>query len=294
MNTAEAPQAPHAPGQQTPTISGVAGHSGNRGRVALLLRLVLYFVTMRVLADLTWLFFPFRFSGPSIVSAKFWYFQPSIDSFKIGWASLGIACLSASVLVWSAARIRRKASGRCPRCKYNLTGLPSTVCPECGTDFVVLQAQLLKAHVQRRRILGCVIVLALVLLVVEFARLDVYYDTACGYIVVSVPDDQDAVTDSRVGDVRVGMSLNEVEAILGRHTGLTGTCADPNCTTYISQTIYSSAWPIHYKIKVLPPACRTTHYSIWNAGPSVRLGADGRVKDAQSAASVHESCVRLW
>lgn len=36
---------------------------------------------------------------------------------------------------WSAAYTARKlACGRCIRCGYSLTGLPTRKCPECGTD----------------------------------------------------------------------------------------------------------------------------------------------------------------
>ena len=140
----------------------------------------------------------------------------------------------------------------------------------------------------------CGIVLALILFVVEAARLDVYYDITDGCIVVSVPDDLDAETASRIGDVRVGMSLSEVEAILGPSTGETGTCANPSCTTYISQTIYFSAWPIHYVVGILPPVYRTTYYPIWKSGPSVRLGADGRVEEIWVIGRIDDCVVRIW
>lgn len=56
-----------------------------------------------------------------------------------------LACLIASVFVWRessaerAARLAKLGIGAvaCPACGYNLTGLKTTTCPECGGSFSI-------------------------------------------------------------------------------------------------------------------------------------------------------------
>ena len=46
-----------------------------------------------------------------------------------GWIPLGIFAIP-TVLTWRGDR--RPPPGHCPRCRYNLTGNTTGVCPECG------------------------------------------------------------------------------------------------------------------------------------------------------------------
>lgn len=48
------------------------------------------------------------------------------------WA-VSLLALAISMLLWCPRLIRIRA-GFCPTCKYNLSGITSTACPECGTN----------------------------------------------------------------------------------------------------------------------------------------------------------------
>lgn len=51
-----------------------------------------------------------------------------------GWFAVGILAGAWSLTAWSfivRPRLRRKR-GRCVRCGYDVRGIPSSVCPECG------------------------------------------------------------------------------------------------------------------------------------------------------------------
>ena len=59
-----------------------------------------------------------------------------------------------ALLVWRNGYIRGWRAARdmpptCPTCRYNLSGLTSCRCPECGTTYSL--EQLWRAPVQRRR-----------------------------------------------------------------------------------------------------------------------------------------------
>jgi DNA-directed RNA polymerase subunit RPC12/RpoP len=68
---------------------------------------------------------------------EFGYFLASVSA-PLLW-------LVATVLIWKETATERAerfggAGGRavaCPRCGYNLTGLSSTQCPECGAQFTL-------------------------------------------------------------------------------------------------------------------------------------------------------------
>jgi hypothetical protein len=70
--------------------------------------------------------------------------DPSFGVF-IGGAAALILWLVAATLLWQetpeerAARVRDRAprAVTCPACGYNLTGLATTVCPECGAKYTL-------------------------------------------------------------------------------------------------------------------------------------------------------------
>jgi hypothetical protein len=63
----------------------------------------------------------------------------------LGSSATPLLWLVATILIWRetaaerAARVRGAARGgvACPTCGYNLTGLTTTRCPECGTQFTL-------------------------------------------------------------------------------------------------------------------------------------------------------------
>lgn len=244
--------------------------------------LLLYAATVRILVDVPWAF------------VQSWPAWPPVDGFTLAWVSLVFGMLGASAVAWSGARTRRKLSGSCPRCAYDLTGLPSTICPECGTDFVRRRGQLTRAQVRRTRILACGMIVCLVFFAAAASRLHVYYDTTSGFVLISVCRESDTDPAVRMAGVRPGMSLDEVEDIAGKHTGRCATSWGRNRAARMEQTVYFGAWPTQYRVGLLPPVARTIAYSIWTSGPSVRLGADGRVEEIRLTRAVPDHMLRLW
>ena len=70
-------------------------------------------------------------------------------TYAPGYLTLGVPVLLSAGNALASVRLRRKKrrnelqrkytarlrAGLCPRCEYNLTGLPEPRCPECGTEF---------------------------------------------------------------------------------------------------------------------------------------------------------------
>ena len=53
----------------------------------------------------------------------------------IWWLGGGVLALTGLVLLWwSLFRDRARGRRRCPKCWYDMTGVPELVCPECGRD----------------------------------------------------------------------------------------------------------------------------------------------------------------
>jgi hypothetical protein len=71
-----------------------------------------------------------RLFGVDVVTGQFWFV------FILPLWLLAVAALPASV-VWLVARhrrIRRMAKDHCSRCGYDLRGLSTARCPECGRE----------------------------------------------------------------------------------------------------------------------------------------------------------------
>jgi hypothetical protein len=94
-----------------------------------------------------------EFDRYSVLAAGFREFMPDFDAVW-GWRhdSAGMtayqiviphwAPLLATVAVAAAAyrrlrRTQRHQPGHCPQCNYNLTGVRSATCPECGAGIAV-------------------------------------------------------------------------------------------------------------------------------------------------------------
>jgi hypothetical protein len=53
----------------------------------------------------------------------------------IWWLSGGVLALTGLTLLWwSLCRDRSRSRRRCPKCWYDMAGVPGLVCPECGRD----------------------------------------------------------------------------------------------------------------------------------------------------------------
>lgn len=74
-------------------------------------------------------------------------FPPALKWFVAGVCMVGMFVVPGAGLLWvfggaaavalssvALLRLRYYRPGHCPRCKYNLTGNLSGVCPECGTE----------------------------------------------------------------------------------------------------------------------------------------------------------------
>jgi hypothetical protein len=82
-----------------------------------------------------------------LIAALLNLFIPYEDWFKafVGSATAILGWLIATVFLWRetpverAQRLAKLGAGNvaCPACGYNLTGLKTTTCPECGASFSI-------------------------------------------------------------------------------------------------------------------------------------------------------------
>src|SRR5438309_1158927 len=79
-----------------------------------------------------------RLKPMSLIVADFPVFLTKYASFSanLDWllTLLGytLAAAGALLLLWSLFHDRPKGRRRCPRCWYDMRGVPSLLCPECG------------------------------------------------------------------------------------------------------------------------------------------------------------------
>lgn len=84
--------------------------------------------------------------------------NPSLPILTIlGWCVVSIgAVLLAAALFKDRSRGRR----RCPRCWYDMGGVPSLTCPECGRDAKVERRLFRTRRRWRRAVIAALVVLA--------------------------------------------------------------------------------------------------------------------------------------
>src|SRR5262249_45053025 len=83
------------------------------------------------------------------------------DRAEVSWVIGGaLACVGVLVIAWGMFRDRSRGRRRCPRCWYDMSGVPGLICPECGRTHMS-ERRLLRARPSRR-----VICLGLLLLLV--------------------------------------------------------------------------------------------------------------------------------
>jgi hypothetical protein len=67
-------------------------------------------------------------------------FRPVWPGFVVNTAVFSVTWLLVTGMVVGAVRFTRKRAGCCPRCRYDLAGLSSGICPECGAKIEVASA----------------------------------------------------------------------------------------------------------------------------------------------------------
>ena len=91
--------------------------------------------------------------------------QQSVLTFQVGWLILvliPVLVFAGVLLLWRGLRRRRRGdTPHCAACGYNLTGLTSEKCPECGS--VITPTSTVHCVVYRRPVLAIVGVVFLVL-----------------------------------------------------------------------------------------------------------------------------------
>jgi hypothetical protein len=82
---------------------------------------------------------------------------PATWDWWIGAMAIGLAVAAAGLLLWALFWDRSRGRRRCPRCWYDMKGVPGLRCPECGSD-ARRESRLLKTR-RRWRWVGAAMVL---------------------------------------------------------------------------------------------------------------------------------------
>ncbi len=228
----------------------------------------MYIAAARMMLDTIFLFIGAR---TSIVN---------LNRFEMAWVSLTFVLLMAAIFVWNSIRLKQGTGKTCPSCGYNLTGLPSLVCPECGVNWLARSKQQGKGRRYRRR-------LAIYSGTVFFAvtlgfGLQLHYFCDTGRFCLIVSDPAKPILWSGESNfldkLEYGMSQQEVEDLIGSPTGWQGTCADSQCSTYSEKTLYYGFAPDQYLISILPPITPILHHEDWRYGPILTFDEHGRLQ----------------
>src|SRR5690606_21168668 len=56
------------------------------------------------------------------------------DGGVVAAVSLGLVLFSLMLVIWALMGVRSRGRLRCPKCWYDMSGIPDPRCPECGKD----------------------------------------------------------------------------------------------------------------------------------------------------------------
>ncbi len=251
-------------------------------RMTTILRWLLYASTLRLVLEF-----------PLCIGRACW---SDIRAIGVPWCALTGIFVATSTVVWFRSRLQRIDATRCPGCRYNLSGLLSSICPECGIDYIDRKKQLCRSYRRmKRRVVGLNLAL-LVVLVVGSRHLRIYYSYSSwfgkGFV---VSPDRSMSSDSEIArkrqEIRVGMSRKAVEQILGAPDGETGQSSDGGVTR--STTLWYGRPPRHYLIRIFPPIEGTICYGLWEDATVVHLGPSGLVEKVEGPQPARKGIIRL-
>ncbi len=263
--------------------------TAGRSIVGLLIRVCVYLIAVRLVADTCYLWWRLLFMpqlGPWNVFR--------VDAFLLAWTSIAVMVASIAFVAWHGARSRKSMnSNACLKCCYKLCGLPTSVCPECGTDHIHARARVMAGHSRKIRIAAIVCVACATVIAFNVFGFRVFIQHR--FLAVSIPHDVDPRLVERVGLVDIGTDRSSVDRIVGASTGQTSSsCTDKKCTKCPTTSLWYGPWPVQYRIWPFLTTRTGVDYGTWIGAPKIRFGPDGRVVEVTLRNSVPRSIRRIW